>query len=122
MKNTRIKSLVASALALNVLFTSAMPSVLAETTNISNFTGYIEEENAFTGETYSYQTGTVLNVSTSANIRSGASTSASRIGSVSKYGTVEIIGSQGSFYKINFNNSVGYVSKSLIEVDNIMTF
>ncbi|MDY3827275.1 MAG: SH3 domain-containing protein [Clostridium sp.] len=59
--------------------------------------------------------GTVTGVNTSLNVRSGASTSASIIGTLKNGAKVEITGESGNWYKINYNGKVGYVYKSYIK-------
>ena len=60
-------------------------------------------------------TGTVTGITTTLNIRSGASTSASIIGTLKNGAKVEITGESGDWYKINYNGKVGYVYKSYIK-------
>ncbi|MCI5727249.1 MAG: SH3 domain-containing protein [Clostridium sp.] len=60
-------------------------------------------------------TGTVTGIKTTLNIRSGASTSASIIGTLKNGAKVEITGESGNWYKINYNGKVGYVYKSYIK-------
>ncbi len=55
-----------------------------------------------------------INVSTSANIRESASTSANIINTLLRNTEVTIIGEEGDFYKIQYIDITGYVSKSLI--------
>ncbi len=63
------------------------------------------------------KTGKVINVTTSLNVRSGAGTSYSAIGSLRANETVEITGESGNWFKIDFNGRAGYVSKDFIKVD-----
>lgn len=63
------------------------------------------------------KTGQVINVTTSLNVRSGAGTNYSAIGSLRAGATVKITGESGSWYKIDFNGRVGYVSKDYIKVN-----
>ena len=60
-------------------------------------------------------TGTVTGITTTLNIRSGASTSASIIGTLKNGAKVEITGESGNWYKINYNGRVGYVSKDYVK-------
>ncbi|MCX0380113.1 SH3 domain-containing protein [Clostridium perfringens] len=60
------------------------------------------------------KTGTV-NVSSSLNVRSGASTSSKVIGSLSGNSKVTIVGEEGAFYKIEYKGSHGYVAKEYIK-------
>lgn len=63
------------------------------------------------------KTGQVINVTTSLNVRSGAGTNYSSIGSLKANATVKITGESGNWYKIDFNGRVGYVSKDYIKVN-----
>lgn len=63
--------------------------------------------------------GHVVDVSTSLNVRSSASSSASIIGHLKNGQQVTIIGEQSGWYKITFDgNKTGYVSKSYIKLDD----
>ena len=66
--------------------------------------------------TTSGKSGYVVNVHSSLNVRSGASTSSSIIGSLSNGSKVTIVGESGSWYKINYGNTTGYVSKDYISL------
>ncbi|XZJ12201.1 SH3 domain-containing protein [Clostridium perfringens] len=57
----------------------------------------------------------VVNVSSSLNVREGASTSSKVIGSLSGNTKVTIIGEEGSFYKIEYKGSHGYVAKEYVK-------
>ncbi|WP_415321989.1 SH3 domain-containing protein [Clostridium perfringens] len=57
----------------------------------------------------------IVNVSSSLNVRSGASTSSKVIGSLSGNSKVTIVGEEGSFYKIEYKGSHGYVAKEYIK-------
>ncbi|MDK0829624.1 SH3 domain-containing protein [Clostridium perfringens] len=57
----------------------------------------------------------VVNVSSSLNVRSGASTSSKVIGSLSGNTKVTIIGEEGAFYKIEYKGSHGYVAKEYVK-------
>ena len=58
--------------------------------------------------------GKVYNVSTNLRVRSGASTSSSILGYLTNNTEVTIVGSEGEWYKIKYNNGYGYVSKEYI--------
>ena len=60
-------------------------------------------------------TGTVTGITTTLNVRSGASTSASIIGTLKNGAKVDITGESGNWYKINYNGRVGYVSKDYVK-------
>ncbi len=64
------------------------------------------------------QTGQVINVTTKLNIRSGAGTNFGIVGSVGGNATVNILGQEGSWYKISYNGVTGYVSGSYIKVNS----
>ncbi|MDK0570396.1 SH3 domain-containing protein [Clostridium perfringens] len=57
----------------------------------------------------------IVNVSSSLNVREGASTSSKVIGSLSGSSKVTIVGEEGAFYKIEYNGSHGYVAKEYIK-------
>lgn len=58
--------------------------------------------------------GKVYNVSTNLRVRSGASTSSSILGYLTNNTEVNIVGSEGEWYKIQYNSGYGYVSKEYI--------
>ena len=72
-------------------------------TNVSN--GNDNTQTSKTG--YVYNAGTL-------NVRNGAGTSYTKIGSLSDGNKVEIVGESNGWYKIKYNNGYGYVSKSYI--------
>ena len=55
-----------------------------------------------------------ISASTSANIRETASTSATIINTLTRNTGVTIIGEEGEFYKIQYQDIIGYIAKSLI--------
>ncbi|MDK0888842.1 SH3 domain-containing protein [Clostridium perfringens] len=57
----------------------------------------------------------IVNVSSSLNVREGASTSSKVIGSLSGNTKVTIVGEEGAFYKIEYRGSHGYVAKEYIK-------
>ena len=57
----------------------------------------------------------VVNVSSSLNVREGASTISKVIGSLSGNTKVTIVGEEGAFYKIEYKGSHGYVAKEYIK-------
>ena len=67
--------------------------------------------------TETVQTGTVK-VSNSLNVRSGAGTNYSVLGSLSNGAKVEIVGTSGSWYKIKYGSGYGYVSKEYVTVSS----
>lgn len=64
------------------------------------------------------QTGKVVNVTTTLNIRSGAGTNYGIVGRVGANATVNILGQEGGWYKISYNGLTGYVSSDYIRVNN----
>lgn len=62
------------------------------------------------------QQGQVTNVSSSLRVRSGASTSASVIGSLTNGASVTVTGKSGSWYQISYNGGTGFVSADYITV------
>ena len=57
----------------------------------------------------------IVNVSSSLNVREGASTSSKVIGSLSGNSKVTIVGEEGAFYKIEYKSSHGYVAKEYVK-------
>ena len=51
------------------------------------------------------------------NVRSGPSTSYEKIGSLKANSTVEVLGTSGSWYKIDFNGKDGYISASYLALN-----
>ena len=60
--------------------------------------------------------GTVVNVSSNLRVRAGASTSTSVLGYLLNGEKVNVIGEEGNWYKIKYNNTTGYVAKEYIQV------
>lgn len=69
----------------------------------------------------SYKKGTVINVSTSLNVRTGASTSSSVVGYLLNGTVVQVTGETNGWYKIIFSSTVGdkegYVSGQYLKVE-----
>ena len=98
--------------------------------NFNNQTGYVSKEyisktgsssnntagNNNSTSTTEAQSGTVVNVTSSLNVRSGPSTSSSIIGHLSNGAKVTVTGTSGDFYAIKYNNKTGYVSKSYVKL------
>ena len=59
-----------------------------------------------------------IKVSDSLNVRSGAGTSYSVIGSLKNGTSVEIVGTSGNWYKIKYGNDYGYVSKDYVTLNS----
>ncbi|OAA91969.1 SH3 domain-containing protein [Clostridium ljungdahlii] len=60
----------------------------------------------------------ISNSSSTLNVRNGAATSFGVIGGLKKGQSVSIVGSVGSWYKIKYNSSYGYVSSSFINTSS----
>ena len=73
----------------------------------------IEEQTTTTETTFEARKGYV-NVSSSANVRSEASTSASVVTSLSRNTEINIVGESGDWYKITYGDYTGYISKDLV--------
>ena len=59
-----------------------------------------------------------VKVNTSLNVRKGAGTQYSILGSLKNGTSVKVVGESGSWYKINYNSGYGYVSKTYITTTN----
>ena len=59
-----------------------------------------------------------IKVSDSLNVRSGAGTSYSVVGSLKNGTSVEIVGTSGNWYKIKYGNGCGYVSKDYVTLNS----
>lgn len=63
---------------------------------------------------------TTMRVNTgSLNVRSGPSTSYSRVGSLSRGATVSVVGQQGSWRKISYGNGTGWVHGAYLTTGNV---
>ncbi|NLT10475.1 MAG: SH3 domain-containing protein, partial [Ruminococcus sp.] len=60
--------------------------------------------------------GYVNTAETDLNVRKGPSTDSDRIGSLAKGTKMEIVGSEGNWYKIVYENGYGYVSKDYVKL------
>ena len=69
-------------------------------------------------DTSSDKTGQVVDVSTKLNVRSGAGTNYGIVGTLAANATVNILGQEGSWYKVSCNGVTGYVSSSYIRVND----
>lgn len=88
--------------------------------NYNGITGYVHGDYVKEIETSSaiLTKGKVYNVSTNLRVRSGASTSSSILGYLTNNTEVNIVGSEGEWYKIQYNSGYGYVSKEYITTNN----
>lgn len=109
IKNSLIKTMIVMGLITGVssaapCFASTLPSTQATSSSSAS--------------TSSYSTGTVFDVSSYLNVRSGASKSYSIIGKLKNNQQVTITGESGNWYQINYNGSTGYVSKDYVTAGN----
>lgn len=65
--------------------------------------------------------GKIVNVTTNLRVRSGASTNSSVIGYLSNSTDINIVAQEGSWYKISYNGSYGYVSKDYVQSTILQT-
>ena len=91
--------------------------------NFNGITGYVSKDyisvgssgtSSSNGNSSSNKTGIVI--ASALNVRSGASTSNSIIGTLIRGSSVTITGESGNFYKINYNGQSAYVSKDYVQV------
>lgn len=96
-------------------------------TNSSGQTGYVAKEyiaigtppasgSSSGGSSASSGTGTVSNCKSSVNWRATASTSGKKLGTLKKGAKVQVLGTEGDFYKITYNNKTGYIAKQYLTV------
>ena len=88
-----------------------------ESNVILNNSGGNENNNGNNGSSSSTQNGTIK-VNGALNVRSGAGTNYSVLGSLSNGAKVEIVGTSGSWYKIKYGSGYGYVSKDYVTVSS----
>lgn len=68
------------------------------------------------------QTGTIINISTSLNVRAGASTNSKIVGTLRNGATINIVGKEGSWYKIQGSPfGTGYVHGDYVRVNGNAT-
>ena len=84
---------------------------------ILNNSGSNNSNNSNNSNATTIQTGTIK-VNGALNVRSGAGTSYSVIGSLSNGAKVEIVETSGSWYKIKYGSGYGYVSKDYVTVSS----
>ena len=84
---------------------------------ILNNSGSNNSNNSGNSNATTTQTGTIK-VNGALNVRSGAGTSYSVIGSLSNGAKVEIVETSGSWYKIKYGSGYGYVSKDYVTVSS----
>ena len=84
---------------------------------LNNSGGNANNNSGSGGSTTTTQSGTIK-VNGALNVRSGAGTSYSVIGSLSNGAKVEIVETSGSWYKIKYGSGYGYVSKDYVTVSS----
>ena len=62
------------------------------------------------------QTGRIVNCSTGVNVRTGPGTSYSKLGFAPKNAVYNILGKSGSWYKIDYQGLIGYVSSAYVSL------
>lgn len=105
IKNSLIKTMIVMGLITGVssaapCFASTLPNTQATSSSSASAS--------------TYSTGTVYDVNTYLNVRSGASKSYSVIGKLKNNQQVTITGESGNWYQINYNGSTAYVSKDYV--------
>ncbi|WP_195515795.1 SH3 domain-containing protein [Paraclostridium bifermentans] len=91
--------------------------VTVSSSSNSNSSSSGSTSNSGNSTTITTQSGTIK-VSGALNVRSGAGTSYSVIGSLSNGANVEIVETSGSWYKIKYGSGYGYVSKDYVTVSS----
>lgn len=95
--------------------------------NFNNKTGYVHSDyvkavgGAEDGSSKPIQTvtkGTIVNVSSNLRIRKTPSTGSQTLGYLKNRSKIDIVSKEGSWYKIKFNGTYGYVYGSYVKVDN----
>lgn len=92
--------------------TESKPSV---DNNTSSGSGNSSNDNNSSSESIK-ETGIIINVSSNLRVRQNPSSSALVLGYVLNNQTIDIIGKEGSWYKIDFKGSVGYVSADYVKI------
>ena len=90
---------------------------LEENVILNNAGSNNNNNNSGSSNTTTTQSGTVK-VNGALNVRSGAGTSYSVIGSLSNGAKVEIVETSGSWYKIKYGSGYGYISKDYVTVSS----
>ncbi len=60
----------------------------------------------------------VVNVTSNLRVRAAASANSSVLGYLNNKSTIEVLGEEGDWYKINFNGQTAYVSKDYVTLEN----
>ncbi|MDU2490120.1 MAG: N-acetylmuramoyl-L-alanine amidase, partial [Clostridium celatum] len=90
---------------------------LEENVILNNSGGNTNNDNSGNNSSTTTQSGTIK-VNGALNVRSGAGTNYSVIGSLSNGAKVEIVETSGSWYKIKYGSGYGYVSKDYVTVSS----
>ena len=64
------------------------------------------------------QKGTIINISSTLNVRASANTGSKVIGTLRNGNSIDIIAKEGSWYKISYNGTTGYVYGEYVKVNN----
>ena len=91
---------------------------LNENVILNNSGSNTNNNNSGSGNTATTAQSGIIKVNGSLNIRSGAGTNYSVIGSLSNKSKVEIVETSGNWYKIKYGNGYGYVSKDYVTVSS----
>jgi len=119
-----LKVLLAFAVVMAIALTvvgcgEAEPALQTDTTSGSPA---ISDESSTTStvltttSTTSTQTGTVVNVNTEVNVRSGPDTSYPKLGTAAKGSTWTVIAKTGDWYKIDYDGETGYIHGDYLSV------
>jgi len=87
-------------------------------TESSNSGSNNNNNNGSTGEVYVNAKGKVINANEGLRVREAANTNASVLGYVYTDNILEIVGTNGSWYKVKFRDTTGYVHKDYVEIMN----
>ncbi|MGG1072522.1 SH3 domain-containing protein [Priestia megaterium] len=91
--------------------------------NYNGRTGYVSSDyvQASGTETPPAESTTYTVTASMLNVRSGAGTNYASIGSVTKGQKLSVVSKSGSWYKINYNGRMGYVSSDYVQVSGTAT-
>ncbi|WP_165351676.1 SH3 domain-containing protein [Priestia megaterium] len=90
--------------------------------NYSGRTGYVSSDYVQASRTTPPAESTTYTVTASKlNVRSGAGTNYASIGSVTKGQKLSVVSKSGSWYKINYNGRMGYVSSDYVQASGATT-
>jgi uncharacterized protein YgiM (DUF1202 family) len=120
-----LKVLLAFALMIAIALTvfgcgEPQPTIQTETTSGSSATSDQSSSTstlATTTSTTSTLIGTVINVNSAVNVRSGPGTSYSILGTAAKGSTWTVIAKTGDWYKIDYEGETGYIRGDYLSVE-----